>query len=131
MLKSCPKCGRIHDGNYDCGHGKRIRVASQTEASAFRRKNKWTKISKAIRERDHYLCQVCIRNLYLTDTTLTHDGVSVHHIVPLAENGSLALDGENLITLCARHHELAESGYIPRIELQRIAREQERTHLQG
>lgn len=49
--------------------------------------------------------------------TLTYQGLSVHHIVPVAEDPERALDDSNLITLCSFHHELAESGYITRGEL--------------
>ena len=126
MLKSCNYCGRIHDAAYDCGRRpKRIREKSDSEESAFRRKQIWTKLSKQIRERDNYLCQVCFRNLYMTSKTFNHTNVSVHHIIPIAEDETRATDPYNLITVCQLHHELAESGYIPRHELFDIAREQE------
>ena len=126
MLKSCKYCGRIHDATYDCGRKpKRIYKEKDNEAAAFRRKNIWTKLSKQIRERDNYLCQVCIRNRYLTQHTLSWDEISVHHIIPVTEDASKRLDPYNLITLCSQHHEFAESGHIPRAELLDIAREQE------
>ena len=126
MLKSCRYCGRIHDAKYDCGRKpKRIRYASNTEAAEFRRKNSWTKASKKIRERDNWLCQICVRNRHMTQSVLTYDGISVHHIVPLLEAPNLALDPYNLITLCSFHHELAECGHIPREELKEIAKQQE------
>ena len=42
---------------------------------------------------------------------------SVHHIVPLVEDYEKRLDDDNLITLCSRHHEMAEKGDIDRREL--------------
>ena len=50
----------------------------------------------------------------------------MHHIVPLVEDYEKRLDDDNLITLCSRHHEMAEKGDIDRRELLRIAKEQEK-----
>ena len=125
MLRSCRWCGRIHDAGYDCGrrprsrHGQKM-VAESTAAETFRRTSKWKKKSLEIRDRDKNLCQICLRNLYMTFQTLTHYRVSVHHIVPISEDPDSALDDGNLITLCQFHHELAESGFIPRDELKTI-----------
>lgn len=126
MLKSCQWCGRIHDATYDCGRRpKRIHTKEDNEVTAFRRKQVWTKLSKQIRERDNNLCQVCMRNLYLTSHTLSWNKIAVHHIIPISENDVRKTDPYNLISLCIMHHELAESGYIPRDELLKIAAEQE------
>ena len=124
VLRSCRYCGRIHDIKYICPKKpKKKRKQYDTEAVEFRRTNAWKKKSLDIRERDHYLCQVCIRAAYMTYRPLTHHDISVHHIIPISEDKDLALDDENLITLCAFHHELAESGQIPRSELQKIVQE--------
>ena len=40
--------------------------------------------------------------------------LQVHHIIPVSENKELRLDETNLITVCAIHHELCESGKITR-----------------
>ena len=126
MLRSCRYCGRIHDAKYDCGRKpKRMRMMSDTDQAEFRRKQAWTKMSRQIRDRDNYLCQICLRNMYMTSKTLTYNALSVHHIVPLAEDPTRALDPANLITLCPLHHELAEDGTITREELSQIAQEQQ------
>lgn len=126
MLRSCKWCGRIHDVSYDCGRKPiKKRVAAETAAESFRRTNAWKCMSLAVRERDQGLCQVCLRGAYLSQRALTYDNLSVHHIIPVAEDRGRALDGGNLITLCGLHHELAESGYIPREELLRMAAEAE------
>ena len=84
-------------------------------------------MSLSIRERDHFLCQLCIRKRYALPygTPLSYNNISVHHIDPLAEAPDAGLDRTNLISLCAYHHELAECGKVPREELKSIAWEQE------
>ncbi|MCD8206866.1 MAG: HNH endonuclease, partial [Bacteroidales bacterium] len=114
MLKSCPYCGRIHDTRFDCGKKPATtRWHADTQASAFRRTNKWKVKSKAIRDRDHGMCQICIRDLYNTDVKYNGENVSVHHAIPIEQNPDKALDDDNLITLCEKHHEMAECGAIP------------------
>jgi hypothetical protein len=49
----------------------------------------------------------------------------VHHIIPLRSDYARRLDGDNLISLCRDHHEMAEAGMITRSTLQALAREQE------
>ena len=53
--------------------------------------------------RDAHLCKLC-----LADGLITNHDLSVHHIVPIAQDESRRLDDDNLITLCRRHHELVE-----------------------
>ncbi len=125
MLKSCQYCGRIHDSKYDCGK-RPVRKKKFTKADYFRRSQKWTDKSVQIRERDKYLCQICIRKLYGTVNQFNYSGLSVHHIVPLNEDYERRMDDSNLITLCEIHHTMAEDGRIPRNVLLRISEEQEK-----
>ena len=117
MLKTCSVCGKIHDFNKVC---KRQKPKKKSEANKFRKTNKWTEKSRSIRQRDKYLCQVCITGKYDTNYRYTYKDLEVHHRVPLEEDYSKRLDSENLITLCRYHHEMAESGEIPREELLEI-----------
>jgi len=131
MLRSCKHCGRIHDEKFDCGKKPKRDFSKYTrdpEIASFRRKQAWTDMSWRIRERDHHLCQLCLRGLYTISgaVELTHKNISVHHIEPLAEAPDRAMDEENLISLCSYHHELAENGLIPREELHALVREQNR-----
>jgi len=126
MLKACQYCGRIHAKGYDCGKKpKRNRQQAETEAALFRSSWQWTKKSLEIRERDNYLCQICLRGKYNAQRMLQWDDVSVHHIIPVAANKELSMENTNLITLCSYHHEMAEAGKIPISELCEIARQQE------
>ena len=99
MLKSCTYCGRIHDKKYICPQKKEALKKRQVKkkqgvSDFFHSSAKWTRKSKAIRERDHHLCQSCLQDY------------------------DLRLDDDNLITLCRECHEKAESGSITRAALQ-------------
>ena len=70
-----------------------------------------------VKERDHYLCRMC-----LAEGRITRDNLSVHHIVPLHEQFDLRLDDENLVTLCGKCHRLADAGAISREKLREIVK---------
>ena len=94
-----------------------------TEANKFRktfRTYKWTQKSKYIKQRDNYMCQICLLDKYKTDFKYTYKELEVHHIIPIEEDYSKRLDSDNLITLCRYHHEMAEKGLISREELKEI-----------
>ena len=124
MLKSCKYCGRVHDSKYNCGY-KPVRKKIRTTQNRFRSTEAWKQKSLEIRDRDYHLCQVCTRNLYGTVNQYNNRQIEVHHIIPLAEDYDRRLDNDNLISLCAMHHEMAEAGKIPREILAGIARRQE------
>lgn len=65
MLRSCKYCGRIHDSKYQCS-SKPVRRKIRTKQNSFRSTEAWKRKSLEIRERDRYLCQICIRKLYGT-----------------------------------------------------------------
>lgn len=131
MLRSCQYCGRVHDTRYMCPQKeKRIKERQSykkkegRKIQVFRRSERWRRKSADIRTRDRYCCQICKRNLYGAKRIET-EGISVHHIVPIAEDWDARLDDSNLISLCGWHHEMAEKGEIPRKELLEIAWQQE------
>ena len=112
MLKSCNRCGKIHDFNYQCYKNRQFRGTSN--ADKFRKTYKWHQKSLDIRERDNNLCQACIANIFNTQTIYNFDKLEVHHIIPLEEDADKGLDDDNLITLCCYHHKLADKNIIPR-----------------
>ena len=81
--------------------------------------------TQAVKRRDGYLCQVCVRGLYHPERRYETEGLEVHHIQTVASCYEKRLDGYNLLTLCERHHKMADAGKIPAKELQMIAAEQE------
>lgn len=122
MLKSCKYCLRIHDSKFDCGM-KPKRYKESNEINRFRWSRRWHEKSKYIRERDNYLCQVCLTNQFDTFNRYNTEQLEVHHIVPLHEDFNLRLDDENLITLCAKHHKMADKGIISREFLLKIVKQ--------
>jgi len=128
LLKSCKYCGRIHDSKYDCGMKPkpRYRKKSDRQADTFRSSRAWRRKREEIRQRDHNLCQCCIRDLPGTSRRLTYDDCSVHHAIPLCEDYSRRLDNDNLLTVCSVHHEMCENGEIPIEQVLGIIAEQEK-----
>ena len=116
MLKTCSKCGIVNEGHI-CPYKTYKKRNKDTKADKFRSTKAWTNKSIEIRQRDKYLCVVCINNLYNTINTYNYDKLEVHHITPIEQDYDKRLDNDNLITLCNYHHKLAEEGHIPREEL--------------
>lgn len=113
MLKTCSRCG-IVPMDHICPY-KPHRVKHRDEvADKFRKSTKWTQKSISIRERDRYLCQVCLKGLYNTINQYSYKNLEVHHIEPINECYDRRLDDDNLITLCVMHHKMADAGEIPR-----------------
>ncbi|MFZ2756325.1 MAG: hypothetical protein WAY93_05630, partial [Atopobiaceae bacterium] len=53
-------------------------------------------------------------------------GVSVHHARGAATHPDLRLEPTNLITLCDKHHKMADAGIIPLHVILRVIEEQEK-----
>lgn len=124
MLKSCPHCQKIHDSKYDCGM-KPSKTNKRTEKDRFRYTAAWQQKREAVRERDRYLCQICIRGLYGTVRRFNSENLSVHHANKLNESYEQRLDDNNLLTLCEQHHKMADEGTIPKEQIIAIIREQQ------
>lgn len=111
MLKSCAYCQRIHDTKEKC---TRINVnyKKTTSKDRFRSTSAWQKKRNEIKERDMFLCRIC-----LYDKKINNKNLQVHHIVSLEEDYSKRLDNNNLITVCPTCHELAENGHYSKLFL--------------
>lgn len=59
----------------------------------------WRRLRLKALQRDHYLCQACLKKNRITKAT------EVHHIKPAEDYPELALDLDNLTSLCWRCHE--------------------------
>ena len=116
MKRACTYCGRIHNYSYDCPMKPKPKGTKDKDIDRFRGSKLWKAKRKEILERDKGLCVVCRLGLCGEPTDLV-PADSVHHIVPLAEDFDRRLDDDNLISLCAYHHEQAERGEISAEEL--------------
>lgn len=117
MLKSCKYCGRMHDINQPCPYAPR-RKFKKTVQSEMRSTHKWQKKREEIKRRDLGMCQVC-----LDKGRLNYESLEAHHIVPIEEDGALAFEDGNIITLCAAHHKQAERGELSRKYLKSLIKE--------
>lgn len=128
MLKSCQYCGRIHDSKLICSK-KPKKQRQITEIDKFRWTKRWQKKREEIKKRDLNLCQICIRELYNTETKYNTQNLEVHHNIPINEDYNKKLENNNLLTVCHYHHELCENGDILREEVQSIINEQEKSNV--
>lgn len=67
--------------------------------SGFYHSPAWRRLRLLALQRDHYLCQECLRKNTITRAT------EVHHLHPIADHPELALDLGNLESLCWDCHE--------------------------
>ena len=118
MLKSCSRCGKVHNHGHKCYANSKNYYQHNPEIRKFRNSTAWKNKAEEIKERDKYLCQICLKN-----NIFNYKELSVHHIQPVAENEALRLENINLITLCEKHHHECENGKIPRQEQQAIVNE--------
>lgn len=120
MYTTCTRCGRVHTKNTICSRGKRIYHGG--DERRLRSKYSWTQKSIEIRERAHYLCELC-----KAEGRITYDGVEVHHITKVKDDESLLLDNYNLICLCTTHHREADEGKIDKDLLLTLAAQREQS----
>lgn len=125
MLKSCQYCQKIHDSKYDCGKKPR-KMNRRSVHDRFRYTSAWQQKRESIKERDRYLCQICIRNLYDTVRQFNSENLSVHHANKLNDSYDQRLDDNNLLTLCEQHHKMADDGTIPKEQILSIIQEQQK-----
>lgn len=125
MKISCAYCGRIHDKKFNCGK-RPGRIKKRYEKEAFRSTAEWQRKAEEIKERDHYLCQICFRDAYNTMNRLNSMKLSVHHARPLKEAYDMRLDDDNLLTICEKHHKMADAGIIPLDYILEVIGEQEK-----
>lgn len=118
MMKACSRCGKIHESGHKCYANSRNYYQSDPKIRKFRNSGAWHKKAEEIKERDKFLCVVCLKN-----NAYNYRDLSVHHIQPLSENWDLRLENSNLITVCETHHKDCECGKIPRAEQQAIVDE--------
>ena len=121
LMKTCSRCGKLHPLGYKCyANSKNYYKESNPEIRKFRSSSLWTNKAEEIKDRDHYLCQVC-----LSKNILNYNDLSVHHIIPLREDFSKRLDNNTLINLCEKHNKICEEGKIYRDDQLQIIKQHE------
>lgn len=118
---TCRRCGKVVPRVHKCPYKRDYKPKEDTISNRFRASNKWKVKSIHIKERDKYLCRVCLDNKYNTINRLNYTNLEVHHIIPIKLDYDKRLDDDNLITLCQYHHKLAEDGEIPKEYLHDLA----------
>ena len=73
----------------------RLRRRYKTNNDKFYKSIQWRAVRKLVLHRDAYLCQTCKRQGRITPATI------VHHIVPVRYDSKMALEPDNLETMCA------------------------------
>lgn len=68
------------------------------QAKAFYKSAAWLKCREYVLSRDNHLCQQCLKKKKLTTAN------TVHHIKPLEEAPELALEPDNLESICPSCH---------------------------
>lgn len=121
MNKTCTICG-IVPMNHVCPYAtpKKHTRSPDGTIEKFRSSQRWKNKTRSIKSRDLHLCRVCRSDRHETRLQYNSEDLEVHHIVPLVEDFNKRLDDDNLITLCARHHKMAERGQITREELRSL-----------
>lgn len=79
------------------------KMISEGKEHGFYVSKQWRKLRVKILQRDHYECQHCKANGVRKIVKATH----VHHIKELKDRPDLALEPDNLISLCHMCHEQA------------------------
>ena len=120
MKRACPYCGKIHDRKEHCENAPKPKQARGSREDIFRWSYDWKCKREYVLRRDKYLCVACLNRLPGTVVVLNNVDLSVHHILSLKTNWDMRLDDNNLITLCRKHHEMAEKCLISADDLLRI-----------
>ena len=120
IYKACSRCGKIHPKDFTCRKGVKDYHTDDAETK-FRRSKSWTDKSRDIRDKAHYMCEVC-----KAEGRITTESLEVHHIEKLKDAPQLSLDDYNLICLCYTHHRLADRGQISKAKLKEIASAREK-----
>ncbi len=82
----------------------------QEDSDLFYKTGEWDYIRQLALERDHHECQMCKAEGRVHVDSKKVEGerktveLNVHHIKELEDRPDLALDLDNLVTLCVEHH---------------------------
>lgn len=91
-------------------------MAEYKESLPFYHTAAWKRIRQAALMRDGGMCQACMERLRAGTGFRPRRATMVHHVIPISERPDLALELDNLRSLCAACHaaEHPEKGERPR-----------------
>lgn len=110
IRKICNKCHRLYSGS-GCPvcakeRNKRYNKYERDQSRQIVYGPEWESAKKYVLSRDG-MCRMC----YCIDKRLNFDNLLVHHIVPVEDDQELWYDNNNLITVCAMHHQRIHGRY--------------------
>lgn len=120
MIRSryyCRHCRSSHKIGEHCPYKRRYNVS---KLNKFRNSGRWQRTREAIRQRDNYLCVVCVVGKFTSVKADVVKELEVHHIIPLSEDMELGHEPKNLVTLCHIHHQMAHAGTIRAWEIRKM-----------
>lgn len=124
MLKSCSRCGGIHESGYRCNHNRPKYNYRGGEERGLRNSHAWHKKSREIKDKAQGLCEACRdANRYV------YEGLEVHHIEKVKDSPSRLLDNLNLVCLCIPCHKQADRGDISPDYLRELAEKRENANI--
>lgn len=94
----CNSCGRI------VSHTERGLGPCCAWIRAVYRSERWRRVRQRVLERDGYRCRARVDG---ERCRVVGRGLQAHHVMPLRRGGE-PFDEANLMTLCDRHHRLAD-----------------------
>lgn len=86
------------------GKGVKDIMNKSKESKPFYHTAKWRKCRRAVILRDHGMCVDCMERFRAGYGVKPAAATLVHHIIPYEERPDLALDFDNLVSLCADCH---------------------------
>lgn len=89
----------MKNGYHPSHSGEKKGAEPTQKEQGFYHKTAWRRLRLLALQRDHYLCQACLRRKKITPAT------EVHHVKELEDFPELGLDLSNLESLCWYCHE--------------------------
>lgn len=74
------------------------------QSDPFYHSDPWLCVREMALERDHQICQVCLKQYLAGGMRKPRRATIVHHLIPRNERHDLELDLDNLQSICAIHH---------------------------
>ncbi|MEC2390235.1 HNH endonuclease [Bacillus toyonensis] len=101
----CEACAMVAEERRKQRHRDYKAKRTDTDKQKFYNSKPWRVTRARIKDRDNGLCQLCWHDSKVKPMN------TVHHIIPLEENGRLALVRSNLISLCEKCHQKVHKSY--------------------